>query len=144
MFSLARSLYRIHAVRRARQAARAMRAVRASRAITNPANFSDLRVSVPSFDSFEDVQVVRRGVRRPSRFHALEVVVPTETERHDLPDLPAKALEVYPGLPTADDWGALERTALARLEHLRIVDTCAYKASLAAGVRAPPPPTMRA
>lgn len=127
---------------RTRAKGRSMRGLHVRTGITKPNKFADLRVSVPSLDGLEDVQLVRR-IRRPTHFRALEVAVPSDDERHELPHLPAKALEVYPGLPIIDDWGAMERSALARLKYLRIVDTCAYHESLAAGVSAPPPPDMR-
>jgi len=134
-----------------------------SRKLFKPTRFVNLTVETPSFSELEDVESatptdvisfgeappragtprVPNALKLPRTFPILNVVVPTETEKDSAPDLPAQAFEVFEGLPDASDWGATERMAIRRLEHLRLVDYTAYKKSRAKGLKTPLPPKMR-
>lgn len=81
---------------------------------------------------------------RPEQFEFLTVVVPSDEDRHTAEDLPAQALDVYVNLPRSTQWGATHRMALRRLEHVKLVDHIAYKRSVAAGLKTPLPPKLRA
>lgn len=135
-----------------------------SRKLAKPARFATLTIEPPAFSDFEDVESatptdvisfaegpprastprVPNALRLPRAFPIISVQVPTEDEKDVSPDLPEQVLEVYGDLPTASDWGATERMAIKRLEHLRLLDHVAYKKARAKGLKTPLPPKMRA
>lgn len=135
-----------------------------TRKIVKPARYVNLTVETPDFCDIEDVEtdtptgVITFGEGRaradtprvpnilklPRTFPILNVQVPTEEEKDSSPDLPAQVFQVFEGLPSASDWGASERMAIKRLEHLRLIDHVAHKKALAKGLKTPLPPKLRA
>ena len=137
-----------------------------SRKLKKPARFTTLTIEPPRFSELEDVESatptdvisfgegsprvqvhtprVPNALRLPRTFPVITVQVPTEDEKDVFPDLPEQVLAVYGGLPTSSDWGATERMAIKRLEHLRLLDQVAYKKARGKGLKTPLPPNMRA
>lgn len=140
-----------------------LRTARKARPLCRPTRYQSLTVQVPAFEMLDDVDTPTptnviemllpvltaptigkpKQLVRPERFRFLTVIVPSDDEKANLADLPSLAFQVFPELPTSEDWGATGRMALRRLEHLRMVDHVAYKASVACGVKTPLPPKMR-
>lgn len=134
-----------------------------SHKIVKPPRYVNLTVETPQFCDLEDVEShtptgvisfegparadtprVPNFLKLPRTFPILNVQVPTEDEKDSSPDLPAQVFQVFEGLPSASDWGATERMAVKRLEHLRLIDYVAYKKAHAKGLKTPLPPKLRA